>query len=113
MGADGAPLERAMVAVTRSANPGEDEEENADEETSEDVEPMMFARTDKDGKYKIENVKPGVYSVVVWMASGHKGWARSRAESAIHREVAVPAPEQDFKLEKSDPNQNPMMGGGR
>jgi protocatechuate 3,4-dioxygenase beta subunit len=110
--ADGRPIERAMIAVTKQANPGAQEETNADEEESEDVEPMMFARTDADGRYKIENVKPGVYSVVVWMAGGSKGWARDRDEAAIHREVQIPASPQDFKLNKAEPRPNPMANGG-
>jgi len=118
LGADGQPLNRAMVGVTTQSNPGADETENPDEEVSEDVEPMMFGRTDEQGKYKIENVKPGIYTVVVWFAAGHKSWRARGAnavpdEAAIHREVLVPAPPQDFKLNKSDPPTGGLgVGGG-
>ena len=114
LGADGRPLRRATVSVTTDPNPGSDEESADDGEASEDVEPTMFARTDDKGRFKIENIKPGTYNVVVWFASGHKGWMRDNSEAAMHRDVVIPgAPEQRFKLEKADPvDPAAMMGGG-
>jgi len=114
-GADGAPLERATISVTTDPNPGGDQAEADGAETSEEVEPAMWARTDETGRYRIENVKPGVYNVVVWFAAGHKGWMGQNSEAAMHRNVSIPGPVPEFKLEKADPQDaNPMMpGGGR
>lgn len=115
VGADGRPIRRAAVSVTTDPNPGsDDEEQDGSGEASEDVEPTMWARTDDKGYYKIENIKPGTYNVVVWFASGHKGWMRDNSEAAMHRDVVIPgAPPQDFKLEKAEP-QDPAnrMGDG-
>jgi hypothetical protein len=106
-----------MVALTQRENPrrwGQQEEETDEGEVSEDVEPMMFARTDRDGRYKIENVKPGAYSVVVWFAQGHKGWNRESSEAAIQRGVRIPGDVPDFKLEKAEPRApGAGMRGGR
>lgn len=115
-GADGKPIRRAAVSVTTDPNPGsdDDEEEDTGGEASEDVEPTMWARTDDQGRFKIENIKPGTYNVVVWFASGHKGWMRDNSEAAMSRDVVIPgAPPQEFKLEKSEPmDPSAMMGGG-
>lgn len=115
LGADGKPIRRAAVSVTSDPNPGSDDEEEDGGEASEDVEPTMWARTDEKGRYKIENVKPGTYNVLVWFASGHKGWMRDNSEAAMHRDVTIPgASEHDFKLEKADPvDPSNAMGGGR
>lgn len=116
VGADGRPIRRAAVSVTTDPNPGSDDEDADDGgEASEDVEPTMWGRTDDKGRFKIENIKPGTYNVVVWFASGHKGWMRDNSEAAMHRDVVIPgAPEQNFKLEKADPvDPSQMMGGGR
>jgi len=114
-GANGAPLSGATVALTTDPNPGgrggAGEADDANAEPSEDVEPTMFARTDATGRYRIENVKPGTYSVVVWFAPGHKGWMRQNSEAAIQRNVDVPGTPAPFKLEKSEPAANPMGGG--
>ena len=114
VGADGRPIRRAAVSVTTDPNPGSDDEEEDTGEESEDVEPTMWARTDDQGRWKIENIKPGAYNVVVWFASGHKGWMRDNSEAAMKRDVVIPgAPSQDFKLEKADPvDPSNMMGGG-
>ncbi len=113
LGSDGKPLQGAMVAVTSQANPGEDDSGSLNnEDTSEDVEPAMYGRTDKDGKYKIEHIKPGTYNVVIWFARGHKAWSRDNDEAAIKREVTMPATDIDFKLNEADPNANPWGGGG-
>lgn len=115
LGADGRPLRRATVSVTTDPNPGGGDEEETSGEASEDVEPTMWARTDDKGHWKIENIKPGTYNVVVWFASGHKGWLRDNSEAAMHRDVQIPgAPLQEFRLEKADPQEGgiPGMGGG-
>jgi protocatechuate 3,4-dioxygenase beta subunit len=109
-GADGAPLRRATISVTTDPNPGSDEEEDTGE-ASEDVEPAMWARTDDSGKFKIENIKPGSYNVVVWFAPGHKGWMRENSPAAMHRDVSIPGSSQEFRLEKSDPQAAPAMPG--
>ncbi len=112
-GADGAPLRRATISVTTDPNPGIDNDsEDQGGEASEDVEPAMWARTDDSGRFRIENVKPGTYNVVVWFAPGHKGWMRDNSEAAIHRNVSIPGSSHEFRLERSDPQQNPM-GMGR
>ena len=77
-----------MVAVTSDPNPGADDgQESSQEEATGDAEPSMFARTDDDGRFKIERVKPGNYNVVVWFASGHKGWMRDNSEAAMKRDL--------------------------
>lgn len=103
---EGNPVRRAMVAVTTRVSP-DDEGTNSTEETSEDVEPAMFARTDEKGRYKIEHIKPGTYNVVVWWAPGHKGWRDD--DAAMRRDIAVPATDLDFKLNKAEPREG--MGG--
>ncbi|MDA1193896.1 MAG: carboxypeptidase regulatory-like domain-containing protein, partial [Planctomycetota bacterium] len=102
LGADGRPVPRATVSVTTDPNPGGEQEADTGNET-EDVEPTMFARADEQGRFKIENIKPGVYNVVVWFANGHKGWMRDNSEAAMHRNVSIPGEPQNFKLEKADP----------
>ncbi len=111
-GADGKPLRRVTVSVTTDPNPGGDDEDEAEGEASDEVEPTMFARTDDEGRFKIEDVKPGIYNVVIWFAPGHKAWMRERSKAAMHRDVAIPGGEQSFKLEKADPVPAGGMGGG-
>ncbi len=116
LGANGAPLQGATISLTTDPNPGGasdgDTSEASAAEPSEDVEPAMWARTDAAGKYKIENVKPGTYSVVVWFAPGHKGWIRQNSEAAIQRNVSVPGDPTPFRLEKSAPSAAPNRAGG-
>ena len=115
LGADGQPLRRATVAVTQDPNPGVQGESTdaAGAEPSEDVEPALYARTDDKGQFKVENIKPGQWNVVVWFAPGHKGWMRERSEAAMHRDVSVPgSSEQEFRLEKADPEAAGLPMGG-
>ena len=106
----GLPLRRATISVTTDPTPGSDEGDEEGEAT-EDVEPAMWARTDEAGKFKIENIKPGTYNVVVWFAPGHKGWMRENSEAAMHRDVRIPAAMQEFKLEKAEPREPGAMPG--
>jgi protocatechuate 3,4-dioxygenase beta subunit len=109
-GDDGKPLARVTVAATKQASPSMvgrppgAPAAPADPATEGTVEPSLFSRTDDQGRFAIENVPPGTaYSVVVWMAQGHKGWAQGD-EGAIKREVAPGTRDVEFKLAKADPS---------
>jgi protocatechuate 3,4-dioxygenase beta subunit len=102
-GSTGRALEGAMVAVTKRA-PGDEGEDAA--EADEEIEPRLSARTDADGRFKIENIPPGMYSVVVWFAQGHQGWARDQNEKAIRRGIASASTTVEFRLEAA------VQGGG-
>ena len=102
-GSTGRPLEGAMVAVTKRA-PGDEGEDAA--EADEEIEPRLSARTDADGRFEIENIPPGMYSVVVWFAQGHQGWARDQNEKAIRRGVSSASTTVEFRLEAA------VQGGG-
>ncbi len=110
-GADGKPLEDARVGVT-ARDPREEQPEEADDgDVGEDVEPTMWSSTGEDGRFKVENVPPGTYYVVVWFASGHQGWWRDRSDNAVRGAISVPnAGDIEFALQKSEPRE---MGGGR
>jgi len=108
-GSRGQPLEGAFVAVTKRP-PGEDAEDTAEGE--EEIEPRLSARTDADGRFEIDNIAPGMYSVVVWFAGGHQGWARDRSESAIRRGIASNATTVEFRLEAAVEGGGNMGGGG-
>jgi protocatechuate 3,4-dioxygenase beta subunit len=99
-GEDGRPLEGAMVAVTARRALGPGEEEATDGPAEDTVEPQMSSRSDKDGRFRIENVLPGrTYSVLVYFAPGHLGWmGGGRHESTIRRDVSVPARDVEFRL---------------
>jgi protocatechuate 3,4-dioxygenase beta subunit len=116
-GADGKPLAGATISVTTDPNPGGDQTEADGAESSDEVEPAMWARTDEAGKFRIQNVKPGVYNVVVWFAAGHKGWVGQNSEAAIHRNLQIPGAAPEFRLEPADPQAGipgmPGRGGGR
>ena len=102
-GANGQLLEGAMVAVTKSDNPGSTDESS---EESEDIEPRLSGRTEADGKFRIENIPPGVVNVVVWFAPGHKGWARDQSEKAMRKGIATDSTSVEFRLEAAE------QGGG-
>ncbi len=108
-GSTGSPLEGAMVAVTKRA-PGDEGEEA--EEADEEIELRLSARTDADGHFLIENIPPGMYSVVVWFAQGHQGWARDRNENAIRRGTASFATTVEFRLDAAAAGGGFMPGGG-
>lgn len=108
-GADGRPLAGALVFVTSRRNPGaQGANEAGGADTSESVEPQMSVQTDAEGRFRIENVAPGLWSVVVGFAAGHQGWFGANEESAIRRDVAVPARDMEFKLKV----QEAPAGGG-
>ncbi|MHC5010904.1 MAG: carboxypeptidase regulatory-like domain-containing protein [Planctomycetota bacterium] len=109
-GADGRPLQGAVVAVTKTANPGADD--STEGEASEEVEPRLSSRTDGDGRFRIENVPPGTWNAVVWFAPGHAGWARDNSESAIRRGVDAGATTVEFNLEASSTQMPGGRGGG-
>jgi hypothetical protein len=96
-GADGRPIEGAFVVVTAQRSPGPGDAGPTDG-GGESVEPAMNARTDRDGKFKVENVPPGTWSVVVGFAPGHAGWFGGQDEAAIVRDVSVPAHGVEFRL---------------
>jgi len=109
-GSTGRPLENVMVAVTKRP-PGDEGEET--EEGDEEIEPRLMARTDADGRFEIENIPPGMYSVVVWFAQGHQGWARARNEKAIVRGVSSAATTVEFRLEAAVEGAGGFGGGNR
>ena len=114
-GVDGRPIENAFVFVTGQRNPGLQAVPAADPanaEVSDGVEPSMNGRTDRDGKFRIENILPGTYSVAVGFAAGHVGWMGSNDESAIVRDVNVPAHDVEFRLKVQEAGALPAFGRG-
>jgi protocatechuate 3,4-dioxygenase beta subunit len=93
----GRPIQAAIVAVTQSDDPAMGGGA-ADAEPSDEIEPRMTARTDADGKFKVENVPPGTWNVVVWFAPGHVGWGGARAEPAMRRGVDAASKTVEFRL---------------
>jgi uncharacterized GH25 family protein len=118
-GADLRPLPGAFVAVTSQRNPrGGAPAEPAGAEPSDAVEPSMNGRSDADGRFEVENVPPGTWSVVVWFAPGHKGYGSSQDEAAIRRDVKAPATDVEFRLTADPapagpPRVGPRPGGDR
>jgi hypothetical protein len=127
-GADGRPLEGATVGVTTQKEPGNEAAGTIDEEATaaDDVEPTLWARTDAQGRYRVEQVPPARrVNVLVWFAPGHQGWRRPGAteqpteaqEKAIRREVRPPARDLDFRLDRAEagpfPSPPPPPAGGR
>jgi protocatechuate 3,4-dioxygenase beta subunit len=113
-GADGRPLEGVVVVVTSQRNPGPGSTDAGTAEGGgEGVEPAMNARTDRDGKFKVENIPPGTWSVVVGFAPGHAGWFGTQDESAIVRDVSVPAHGVEFRLKAQEMPAFPMGGPPR
>jgi protocatechuate 3,4-dioxygenase beta subunit len=108
-GADGRPLQGAMVAVTSQTQQGGSA---AAEATGggDSVEPSMNAQTDADGRFRIENVMPGDWNVVVGFAAGHAGWFGAQDEAAIKRGVRAPARDLEFRLKAQEPGSG--FGGG-
>lgn len=99
--AGGRPVPGAFVAVTKSANPGQAEQEAATGDDS--VEPNLSAQADGDGRFRIENIPPGTYSVVVWFAPGYQAWARGNSPKAIRRGVSSSATDVEFRLDPTPP----------
>ncbi|MFV1958305.1 MAG: carboxypeptidase-like regulatory domain-containing protein, partial [Planctomycetota bacterium] len=113
-GTDGRPIRGAMVAVTKNENPGQPTPTEASGETEPDssIEPRLSARSDEDGKFRIENVPPGTYNVVVWFAPGYQGWSRGRNEKAMRRGMASSSKSVGFKLEPTASGSGPIGPGG-
>jgi hypothetical protein len=111
-GADGRPIEGAFVFVSALRNIGPQASDAVVAEDAESVEPTMSGRTDRDGKFRVENVPPGTWNVVVGWATGHVGWFGGNDEAAIAREVRLPARDVEFRLKAAEAGANPF-GGGR
>jgi protocatechuate 3,4-dioxygenase beta subunit len=95
----GRPIEGALVAVSTRRNPGPGDDDAEGTGSEDSVEPQMTGRSDRDGRFRVENVAPGrAYSVLVWFAPGHLAWGQGRAEASIRREVQVPARDLEFRL---------------
>lgn len=109
-GVDGRPIEGAFVIVTAQRNPGAQAAEPAGSEPGESVEPAMNGRSDRDGKFRVENIPPGTYSVLVGFAAGHVGWFGTNDESAIVRDVNVPAHDVEFRLKVQELPATPGFG---
>lgn len=128
-GADGAPLSGAMVGMTTQAEPGNDASGSIDPSptAADEVEPSVWARTDEQGRYRLEQIPPGRrVHVLVWFAQGHEGYRRGGGgdappnEKAIRREITAPARDVDFKLDRAAAPSGMMpsragggSGGGR
>ena len=100
---DGQALEGAMVAVTKRA-PGDERRRRPRSRRGDRAPPLR--RTDADGRFEIENIPPGMYSVVVWFAPGHQGWARDQNDKAMRRGIASGSTTVEFRLEAA------AQGGG-
>ncbi len=111
-GANGQALEGAMVAITKSDNPGRNDDDSSSE-ASEEIEPRLSGRTEADGRFRIENIPPGVVNVVVWFAPGHQGWARDQNEKAMRKGIATDATSVEFRLEAAQQGGGMMPARGR
>ena len=118
-GDDGKPIAGAFVAVTKQDNPvrgfggGAPAATPAAASSDGTVEASMDDRTDDQGRFTVENVPAGSYTVVVWFANGYQGYGQGD-ESALKR--AVPTGSKDVelvlkKLPEGAPTGFPMPGG--
>ncbi len=102
-GASGGAVSGALVALTKGSLPGQADGQQQDDgsssEADDEIEPRLTSRTDRDGKFEIEHVPPGEYSVVVWFAPGYQTWGRERNEKAIKRNVGAATKNVEFRLE--------------
>jgi len=104
-GDDGRPVADAFVVVTRSAEPRVVPATPAAGTGAPPPEPTVEAtmsdRTDAQGRFRVEGVPPGApYSVVVWFAPGHLGYAQGH-ERAIRRGVQAGARDVELVLAKA------------
>jgi protocatechuate 3,4-dioxygenase beta subunit len=119
---DGHPVRRASVSATQGPPPGEAQASvaNANGEAGSDasgaqananVEPAVYARTDAQGHFRIENLERGAWNVFVAFAPGVKSWMREHSPAALRRNVSVPAPPLEFRLERAAPASVPRPSG--
>ena len=109
-GEDGKPLAGAMVAVTKQQNPRARRRRRrrrrrrpgaADDGA---VEPTHERPHGRQGRFTVENIPPGSgYTVLVWFATGYKGFGMNEDPKAIVRGVGTGTRDVEFKLAKQDP----------
>ncbi len=128
-GEDVAHLVDVRVEARIAPEPGNDASGSIDPSPTagDEVEPSVWARTDEQGRYQLEQIPPGRrVHVLVWFAQGHEGYRRGGGgdappnEKAIRREITAPARDVDFKLDRAAapagmtaPRSGGNSGGGR
>jgi protocatechuate 3,4-dioxygenase beta subunit len=113
----GRPVSGAAVGMSTGGRPSMGGQNSQDlapvgESGGDDIAPALFNSTQADGRFRIENVPPGTYSIYVWFAPGFRG-ATAGSEAAIRDNQVVPgANDIEFRLERAPAGENPFAGRG-